>query len=102
MTPTRELAGGGIIAEHLDRAACATDQSQHQLHQRGLAGAVVTDQRDHLALGKVKGNIGYGRDATIMFRNAGDTHGQSHGAASPRLRRTGGDISGWLSTTPPG
>ena len=78
MTPSRELAGGGIIAEHLDRAACATDQSQHQLHQRGLAGAVVTDQRDHLALGKVKGNIGHGRDATIMFRDAGQFAGRRH------------------------
>src|SRR6516164_7547135 len=102
MTPTRELAGSRIVAEHLDRTPCATDQSQHQLHQCGLAGAVVTDQRNHLALGEVKRNINYGRDSAVMFRDAGDTHGRSHGATSPKLRRTGGDISGWLSTTPPG
>src|SRR6516162_10922086 len=67
MAATCELTGGGIVAKHLDRAACGADQSQHQLHQRGLAGAVVTDQRHHLALADIKGDAGYRCDAAIMF-----------------------------------
>src|SRR6516164_3903362 len=101
MTPTCELARGGIVAEHLDRALGGADQSQHQLHQRGLASAVVTDQRYHLALAEVKGDAGHGRDAAVSLGHVADAHGQSHGAPSATLGRAGGDISGWLSMTPP-
>src|SRR5579883_712689 len=102
MATPRELTGGGIVAEHQDRTAGGADQAQHQLHQRGLAGAVVTDQRHHLSFAELEGDVGHRRDAAVVLGDVADVDRGGHGSPPAGLRRAGGAIKGWLSTTPPG
>jgi hypothetical protein len=45
----RELAGGGVFAQHFEGALARPDQAEHQLHQRRLAGPVVADQTADMA-----------------------------------------------------
>src|SRR5581483_2191507 len=102
MATPRELAGCRIVAEHRNRAPCGADQAQHQLHQRGLAGAIVADQRHRLPSAEFKGDVGYRGDAPVVLRYVADGNRRVHGALPAALRRAGGDMSGWLSITPPG
>ncbi|GEM_PF-4488977 len=57
--------GGGELAQvdaiHQDTAARGTVEAQQELHQGGLAGAVLADQRDPLAGADGQGDVGEGR-----------------------------------------
>ena len=59
----RKFAGGRILVEHADRAAIGADQSQHQFDQRGLAGAVVADQRAEPSRTEVERDVAQRRTA---------------------------------------
>src|SRR5690606_16233254 len=99
--PRRELAGGWILPENPDLPSCRLNKPEHELQQRRLAGAVVADQRDSLAGGKLERDIPHGLDRTVALGDANDLHRRCHGRPVS-IGRAGGAISGRLSTTPPG
>jgi hypothetical protein len=53
-----------------DLAAGGRDQAQHHLEQRALAGAVVADQAEDLALGDVQVHAVDGMHAAVMLAHA--------------------------------
>ena len=50
------VAGRQNLAEGFDRSFVGDIVAEEDVHQRGLAGAVFTKQRDHLAAIEVEGN----------------------------------------------
>ena len=65
-------ARGGIVAEHLDAAGRRPDEAEHQLHQRRLAGAVVSDERHGLALLEIERGCAHGVDLAEALRDLPD------------------------------
>jgi len=51
-------------------------------HQRALAGAIITDQRDDFAWHQVERNIIERADAAKVFSDADSTYQRRHGRAS--------------------
>ena len=98
------MARGGIVAEHLDAAGRRPDEAEHQLHQRRLAGAVVSDERHGLALLEIERGFAHGVNLAEALRDLPDPNRRrAHGRGpQPIFGRAGGAMSGWLSTTPPG
>ena len=44
------------------------DEAEHELHQRGLAGAVVSDEGDRLAFRQVERDVAHGLDLAEALR----------------------------------
>ncbi|MNT49775.1 hypothetical protein D3C72_1866480 [compost metagenome] len=94
-----EIAAGRVLSEHADGSGRRTDQAQHELDQRRLAGPVVADERDSLPGVQGEGHILHGLDGTVALGNAGRADCGRHWIA---FFTAPGAIRGWLSTTPPG
>ncbi|MNE47912.1 hypothetical protein D3C80_1423410 [compost metagenome] len=65
-----EIAPGRVFAQHLNCALRRPDEAEHQLDQRRLARAVMTDKRDRLPLLKFEGYILDRLDPAVAFRHA--------------------------------
>ena len=78
------------------------DQSQHQLDQRGLAGAVMADQGTEPPGAQVERDVPQRLHRAVALDDA--IHGDGGGHRRLRLDDGlgGGAISGRVSTTPPG
>jgi hypothetical protein len=99
--PSRELAGRGVLAEHADRPGARLDEAQHELEEGRLAGPVMADERDHRAGRQRERDVAHRLDAAVSLADAVELDG--HRPSPPaQVRRAGGAISGWPSTTPPG
>src|SRR5690606_17300327 len=101
--PCGELARSGVVAQHTHAAGAGLHQTEHQLDQRGLAGAVMADQRHDLARRQHERYIRRGLDAAVTLADATDCNRRLH-FASPWIvaGAGGGAMSGLESITPPG
>jgi len=93
-------AACGVDARDADAARGGPDQPEQQLDQRGLARAVVPDQRGHLpGLQAERDAVDCGH-AAIALGDRAPLRDQRHGDGGGGTAT--GRISGALSTTPPG
>ena len=99
----REFARRRILVQHADRAAVGVDESEHQLDQRGLAGAVMADQRAQPPRDEVERDVA---QRAAPRRSSSRRRSTETVTVICRLRLAdgfgGGAIKGWVSTTPPG
>ena len=90
------------LAQDADRAALGVNEAEHQFDQRGLAGAVMADQRAQPPRSKVERDVAQRLDRAKTLFHAIDGDGDGH----RRLRLAdgfgGGAMRGRVSTTPPG
>ena len=94
----REAVGGRVGAEKLDAARGRAGEAEHHLDLGGLAGAVVADERDHLAGVQREVEVAHGGDRAVALGDAV----QGDGVSVMGCTSSAGAISGALSRTPPG
>ena len=91
-----------VLALYLDPSRAGADQPQQQLDQRRLAGAVVADQRRHLARSQRQTNVLDGDQRPVALGDLDPLRDRRHGSGTAGLGTRTGRISGALSKTPPG
>src|SRR3990167_6615638 len=104
---TADIAGPRVAPEHLDSPLAGLQQAKDQLHGRGLAGAVVAEQAQHLPFTQIQVQImQHGHIAVTMADalNLYSSHELSSGVMFTRVpvssASVGRFINGWLSCTP--
>ena len=63
----REAVGGRVGAEKLHPARARPGEAKQHLHLGGLAGAVVADERDHLAGMQREVEVAHGGDRAVAL-----------------------------------
>src|SRR5690625_4134130 len=71
------LQTSDVFAEDGDRAHARLDEPGEEVEERGLAGAVRTDQRVHITFDDPEVDVAYGTEATEVLGDALSPQGNS-------------------------